>query len=248
MPAPPTTRRLRSSATAADVDRTDADKTRHIRSFVRREGRFTPAQQRAFDQHWSHYGLDAATGAPEWTQVFGRAAPLVLEIGFGNGEQLLWAARNEPERNFIGIEVHRPGVGRLMNGLAEHNVENVRLYNHDAVEILDRAIGASTLSEVRIYFPDPWPKKRQQKRRLIQAEFISLLTMRMIAGGRLHLATDWAEYAEHMLGVLDASPQWRNLAGMGKFSPQPSTRIETHFERRGVRLGHGVWDLLHERI
>ena len=253
MSAHPTTQRPHSSAHATDVDKTavdktPADKTRHIRSFVRREGRFTPAQQRAFEQHWSRYGMDAATGAPDWAQIFGRATPLVLEIGFGNGEQLLWAARNEPQRNFIGIEVHRPGVGRLMNALAEHNVENVRLYNHDAVEILDRVIGASVLSEARIYFPDPWPKKRQQKRRLIQPEFVGLLATRVIAGGRLHLATDWAEYAEHMLAVVDASPYWRNLAGTGKFSPQPATRIQTHFERRGVRLGHGVWDLLHERI
>ncbi len=241
MPSLPSPRRPRSSAP-------DAGKQRHIRSFVRREGRFTPAQQRAFEQHWARFGMDPATPAPDWGQVFARSAPLVLEIGFGNGEQLLWAARNEPERNFIGIEVHRPGVGRLMNGLAENNVENVRLYNHDAVEILDRAFVPSALSEVRIYFPDPWPKKRQQKRRLIQAQFVSLLATRVTSGGRLHLATDWAEYAEHMLGVLDASPQWRNLAGKGNFSPQPSTRIQTHFERRGVRLGHGVWDLLHERI
>jgi tRNA (guanine-N7-)-methyltransferase len=226
----------------------EAGKQRRIRSFVRREGRFTPAQQRAFEQHWSRYGLDVASGAPAWQQVFGRVAPLVLEIGFGNGGQLLWSARNEPERNFIGIEVHRPGVGRLMNALAADNVDNVRLYNCDAVEVLDRAIGASALTEVRIYFPDPWPKKRQQKRRLIQPEFIALLASRVAARGRLHLATDWAEYAEHMLAVLDASAHWRNLAGTGKFSPAPPTRIETHFEKRGVRLGHGVWDLLHERI
>lgn len=224
------------------------DKARRIRSFVRREGRFTPAQQRAFEQHWVRYGLEVADDALDWARVFGRKAPLVLEIGFGNGEQLLWAARNDPDRNFIGIEVHRPGVGRLMNALAEHKVENVRLYNHDAVDVLDRRIGEASLQEVRIYFPDPWPKKRQQKRRLIQAEFAGLLAIRVATGGRLHLATDWAEYAVHMLGVLDASPQWRNLAGLGNFSQQPATRIETHFERRGVRLGHGVWDLLHERI
>jgi tRNA (guanine-N7-)-methyltransferase len=223
-------------------------KTRHIRSFVRREGRFTPAQQRAFAQHWSRYGLDVAHGAPEWTQIFGRTAPLVLEIGFGNGEQLLWSARDEPDKDFLGVEVHRPGVGRLMNALAEHNVDNVRLYNHDAVEVLQRAIDAASLHEARIYFPDPWPKKRQQKRRLVQTQFIELVASRVATRGRLHLATDWAEYAEHMLAVLDDSPRWRNLAGEGKFSPQPATRIETHFEKRGLRLGHGVWDLLYERI
>jgi tRNA (guanine-N7-)-methyltransferase len=225
----------------------DGERRRRIRSFVRREGRFTPAQQRGFAQHWTRYGLDAADGPPDWSQVFSRTAPLVLEIGFGNGEQLLWSAGNEPERNFIGIEVHRPGVGRLMNALAVDNVNNVRLYNHDAVDVLDRIIGEAALSEVRIYFPDPWPKKRQQKRRLIQPEFVTLLAARVATGGRLHLATDWAEYAEHMLAVLDASVHWRNLAGMGTFSLRPPTRIETHFERRGVRLGHGVWDLLYER-
>jgi tRNA (guanine-N7-)-methyltransferase len=225
----------------------DGEKRRRIRSFVRREGRFTPAQQRAFEQHWSRYGLEIAAGMPDWPRIFGRSAPRVLEIGFGNGDQLLWAARNEPTCDFIGIEVHRPGVGRLMNALADGNVDNVRLYNCDAVDVLDRAIGAATLQEVRIYFPDPWPKKRQQKRRLIQADFAALLATRIGSGGRLHLATDWAEYAGQMLAVLDASADWRNLAGTGGYSPRPPTRIETHFEKRGVRLGHGVWDLLHER-
>jgi len=227
---------------------TEEEKARRIRSFVRREGRFTPAQRRAFAQHWTRYGLDVADGALEWPQVFDRAAPLVLEVGFGNGEQLLWSAHKEPERNFIGIEVHRPGVGQLMNALAADNVDNVRLYNCDAVDVLDHAIGAAALSEVRIYFPDPWPKKRHQKRRLVQPEFAALLASRVAVGGRLHLATDWAEYAEHMLAVLHASVHWHNTAAIGRFSPRPSTRIETHFEKRGVRLGHGVWDLLHERI
>ena len=220
--------------------------SRHIRSFVLRQGRFTPAQQRAFVTHWQRYGLDPQV-ALDSAGAFARSAPLVLEIGFGNGEQLLWSGQHEAARNFIGIEVHRPGVGRLMNALAEHNVENVRLYNHDAVEVLERALGAESLDEARVYFPDPWPKKRQQKRRLIQPAFLALLATRVRRGGRLHLATDWADYAEHMLAVLDAAPHWRNLAGAGKFSPQPSTRIATHFEKRGVRLGHGVWDLVYER-
>jgi tRNA (guanine-N7-)-methyltransferase len=244
----PTTMRMQSdSPDRNSAHIADENGRRRVRSFVRREGRFTPAQQRAFEQHWARYGLDVADATPDWPEVFGRARPLVLEIGFGNGDQLLFAARNEPERDFIGIEVHRPGVGRLMNGLAAHNVNNVRLYNNDAVDVLNRAIGASSLQEVRIYFPDPWPKKRQQKRRLIQSEFVALLAERIGAGGRLHLATDWADYAEQMLAVVDASTHWRNIAGAGNFSPQPATRIETHFEKRGVRLGHGVWDLIHER-
>ena len=231
---------------AQDAENGAADGHRHIRSFVLRQGRFTPAQQRAFGEHWDRYGLDPRTPL-DATKIFGRAAPLVLEIGFGNGEQLLWSGQHEPERDFVGIEVHRPGVGRLMNALAAHNVENVRLYNHDAVGILEHAIAAGTLDEARIFFPDPWPKKRQQKRRLIQPEFIALLASRMRGGGLLHLATDWQDYAEQMLAVMDAAPDWRNRAGAGHYSPQPPTRISTHFEKRGLRLGHGVWDLLHER-
>jgi tRNA (guanine-N7-)-methyltransferase len=233
-----------SSSHPGPVPHAGEEAKRHIRSFVRREGRFTPAQQRAFSQHWQRYGLDPSTALAD---AFARHAPIVLEIGFGNGEQLLWSAQHEPERNFIGIEVHRPGVGRLMNALASHNVDNVRLYNHDAVEVLERCIGADMLDETRIYFPDPWPKKRQQKRRLIQPGFMALLATRVRRGGRLHLATDWADYAEHMLAVVAVSPAWRNVAADARFVPRPDWRIETHFEKRGRRLGHGVWDLLYER-
>jgi tRNA (guanine-N7-)-methyltransferase len=239
-------REARDAATGPDADEPSGTEHRHIRSFVLRQGRFTPAQQRAFGEHWARYGLDPS--APlDAARTFARTAPLVLEIGFGNGEQLLWSAQHEPQRDFIGIEVHRPGVGRLMNGLAAQNVDNVRLYNHDAVDVLEHAIAPRALDEARIYFPDPWPKKRQQKRRLIQPEFVQLLAMRVRLGGVLHLATDWQDYAEQMLAVMDAAPGWRNRAGTGNFSPQPATRISTHFEKRGLRLGHGVWDLLYER-
>jgi tRNA (guanine-N7-)-methyltransferase len=220
-----------------------ASPSRHIRSFVLRQGRFTPAQQRAFAQHWSRFGLDLH-GDPAMT--FARSASLVLEIGFGNGDQLLWSALHESERNFIGIEVHRPGVGRLMNALAAHNVDNVRLYNHDAVEVIQH-LAPGSLAEARIYFPDPWPKKRQQKRRLIQPTFVELLGTRVASGGRLHLATDWADYAAQMLTVLETSGSWRNTAAVERFVPRPAWRIETHFEKRGRRLGHGVWDLVYER-
>lgn len=221
---------------------------RRIRSFVLRQGRFTPAQQRAFDQHWSHYGLDVGGAARDFAGFFGRRAPLVLEIGFGNGEQLLHSAIAEPTRDFIGVEVHRPGVGRLMNGLADAGVDNVRLYNHDAVEVLQQEIGTDALTEVRIYFPDPWHKKRHNKRRLIQPEFLALLATRVAAGGRLHLATDWADYAEHMQAVLAAAPMWRCDLQHASPAERPPWRIETHFERRGLRLGHGVWDFVHERV
>ncbi|HNV07731.1 MAG: tRNA (guanosine(46)-N7)-methyltransferase TrmB [Dokdonella sp.] len=229
-------------------DRTaDTSHTRRIRSFVLRQGRITPAQEQAFAAHWTRFGVESGTGLLELDTLFARAAPVVLEIGFGNGAQLLHAASQETQRNFIGIEVHRPGVGRLMNGLAEAGLENVRLFQHDAVEVLKQQIPEGSLDEVRIYFPDPWPKKRHHKRRLIQAEFIELLATRVRSGGLLHLATDWADYAEHMLATMDASPLWRNRAGNGAYSAPPAWRISTHFEKRGVRLGHGVWDLIHER-
>ena len=230
----------------ADKDDRADPRHRRIRSFVLRQGRFTPAQQRAFEEHWERYGLDPAI-VPDWNAVFGRNAQRVLEIGFGNGEQLLWSAQNEPHRDFIGIEVHRPGVGRLMNALAAHNIHNVRLYNHDAVDILERAFGAESLDEVRIYFPDPWPKKRQQKRRLIQPDFVALVASRVKRGGKLCMATDWQEYADHMLATVDAAGSWCNSAGKGNFSTRPSNRIETHFEKRGARLGHASWDLVYER-
>lgn len=220
---------------------------RAIRSFVLRQGRFTPAQQRAFDRHWPRYGLDYAGEPRDFSAVFGRRAPLVLEIGFGNGEQLWHSAQAEPERDFIGIEVHRPGVGRLMNGLADADVGNVRLYNHDAVEVLEHEIGDGVLAEVRIYFPDPWHKKRHNKRRLVQAAFLERLAAKVTGGGRLHLATDWADYAEQMREVLAAIPSWRADPRHPSTTTRPPWRVETHFERRGLRLGHGVWDFVYER-
>ena len=234
--------------TMAEIDSRADPRHRSIRSFVLRQGRFTPAQQRAFTEHWSRYGLDPDESSPDWRTHFGRTAPLVLEIGFGNGEQLLASAQSEPDKNFVGIEVHRPGVGRLMNALASHNVHNVRLYNHDAVDVLDRLFGTDSLDEVCIYFPDPWPKKRQQKRRLIQPAFVACVASRVKRGGTFRLATDWEEYAAHMLATIDAEPSWRNLAGGGNFAERPPDRIETHFEKRGARLGHGTWDLVYERV
>ena len=221
---------------------------RKIRSFVLRQGRITPAQQRAFDAHWQQLGLDYLGQTRDLDAEFGRSAPRVLEIGFGNGEQLLHASMHEPQHDLIGIEVHRPGVGRLMNSLVDAGTSNVRLYNHDAVEVLQHEIAAASLAEVRIYFPDPWHKKRHHKRRLIQPEFVALLASRLALGGLLHLATDWAEYAEHMLDVLETAPGWQNRAGPRGVSARPDWRIETHFEQRGARLGHTMHDLLYTRI
>ena len=232
--------------TVAASSDTVAGAKRHIRSFVLRQGRMTPAQQRAFGEHWSRYGLEPGKPIGSWTEAFGRDAPVILEIGFGNGEQLLWSGRQESDCDFVGIEVHRPGVGRLMNALAANNVDNVRLYNHDAIDVLERCIPAASVAGVRIFFPDPWPKQRQQKRRLIQPDFLGLLARHVRPGGVLHLATDWADYARHMHEVLERAPDWRNLHAT-PFAPRPESRIQTRFERRGLLLGHGVWDLLYER-
>ena len=220
---------------------------REVRSFVLRQGRFTEAQQRAFDAQWPRYGLDYEGRPRDFDAVFGRSAPRVLEIGFGNGEALRHAAPRDPGRDFIGIEVHAPGVGRLLNALAADGTGNVRLYHHDAVEVLNHEIADGGLDEVRIYFPDPWHKKRHNKRRLVQPPFAALLARKLAPGGRLHLATDWADYAEQMWDVLDATPGLANRAGPRGHVPRPDWRPQTHFESRGQRLGHGVWDLLYDR-
>lgn len=232
---------------ASESSATEPAYLRRIRSFVLREGRMTPAQQRAFDAHWSRFGLDYAAQPRDLTQTFGRQAPQVMEIGFGNGEALAWASEHDPARDYIGVEVHGPGVGRLMNALAERDAGNVRLYRHDAVEVLENAIAPGALSEVRIWFPDPWHKKRHNKRRIIQSEFVALLASRMAPNGLLHLATDWQAYADHMLEVMEAAPDWRNDVAPGAYAEKPDWRIETHFERRGLKLGHGVRDLLYRR-
>lgn len=227
---------------------TDTPPRRAIRSFVLRQGRVTPAQARAFDAHWPRYGVEYEGRARDFDALFGRRAPLVLEIGFGNGEQLHFAAANEPEANHVGVEVHGPGVGRLLNSVAADGLANVRVYRHDAVEVLQHEVADGALDAVRIYFPDPWPKTRHHKRRLVQPAFAALVAQKLRHGGLLHLATDWQDYAGHMLAVLDADASLRNRAGAGGFVARPPWRRETHFERRGRRLGHGVWDLVYERV
>ena len=220
---------------------------REIRSFVLRQGRFTPAQQRAFDELWPRFGLDYSGESRDYDTVFGRQALRVMEIGFGNGDALRFAARQDPARDYIGLEVHAPGVGRLLNALAEDDSDHVRLYHHDAVEVLRHEVAAGSLDEVRIYFPDPWHKKRHNKRRLIQPAFAELLVSRLRVGGRLHAATDWQDYAEQMWDVLDATPGLVNRAGPRGHVPRPDWRPQTHFETRGQKLGHGVWDLVYDK-
>ncbi|MFC4729430.1 tRNA (guanosine(46)-N7)-methyltransferase TrmB [Coralloluteibacterium thermophilus] len=221
---------------------------REVRSFVLRQGRLTPGQERAMQAHWPRLGLEYAGTPRDFDAVFGRSAPRVLEIGFGNGEALRWWAPQDPERDFIGIEVHAPGVGRLLLGLGEDGTGNVRVYCHDAVEVLRDEIADGTLDEVRIWFPDPWHKKRHHKRRLVQPGFLALVADKLAPNGRLHLATDWAPYAEHMHEALAAEPRLRNRAGPGGTVPRPPWRPETHFERRGLALGHGVWDIVCDRV
>jgi tRNA (guanine-N7-)-methyltransferase len=220
---------------------------RQVRSFVLRQGRFTPAQQRAFDELWPRFGVDYHGSPRDFDAVFGRSAKRELEIGFGNGDALRFAARNDKDRDLIGIEVHAPGVGRLLNALAEDGSDHVRLYHHDAVEVLNNEVADGSLDEVRIYFPDPWHKKRHNKRRLVQPAFAQLLVRKLAGDGRLHLATDWQDYAEQMWDVLDATGGIVNRAGKRGSVPRPDWRPQTHFETRGQKLGHGVWDLLYDK-
>ena len=221
---------------------------RRIRSFVRREGRITDAQRAAMEQLWPVYGLDAPAAAFDLDAVFGRKAPVVFEIGFGNGDHLLSRAAGEPERDFIGVEVHRPGCGRVMMQADRNGSKNLRVVCHDAVEVLRDWLQPAVLSEVVIYFPDPWHKKRHNKRRLVQPEFLSLVVRALRPGGILRMATDWAPYAEQMLEALRATPALRNLAADGGYAERAATRPKTRFEARGERLGHEVFDLLAERI
>lgn len=204
----------------------------------------TSGQARALDQLWPKFGLDFAAGPIDLKAIFGRDAPLTLEIGFGNGEALAARAAAEPERDFIGIEVHRPGVGRLLNGLETQSLDNVRLVSHDAVEVVNGMLPPASIDQVLIYFPDPWPKKRHHKRRLIQPAFLAALARVVKPGGRLELATDWEDYALHMLETIAASPDFTNAAGSGNFAERPPYRPQTRFERRGLERGHGVRDII----
>ena len=225
----------------------DTAHPRSIRSFVTRAGRITAAQQRALETLWPQYGLDYREEPLALTALFGREAPCTLEIGFGNGANLVALARAHPQRNYLGVEVHRPGVGRLWLALEQEARTNGRAVCHDAVEVLGRQIAPGSLAEVLILFPDPWPKKRHHKRRLIQPAFIALAERALAAGGVLRLATDWQPYALEMLAHLGAAPGLRNLAVDGGFVARPAERTPTRFELRGTRLGHEVWDLAFAR-
>jgi len=227
---------------------TEQKAMRTIRSFVRREGRLTPGQQRALDKLWPQFGIDDSQDALNLDSLFGRSAPKVLEIGFGNGASLAEMASKQADHDFIGIEVHRPGVGQLLKSIDTEQLNNVRVACTDAVELLKNRIADKSLDRVQIYFPDPWHKKRHNKRRIIQPAFVNVLANKLKHGGHLHLATDWQDYAEQMLSDVSANERFQNCSHTGDFIERPDYRPLTKFEQRGHRLGHGVWDLLFKRL
>lgn len=227
----------------------DSDGRRPVRSFVRREGRLTASQKRALSDLWPRYGIDHSREKLDLDTVFGRRATglRVLEIGFGNGEVLARLAGDNPDNDYLGIEVHRPGVGHLLLEIDKRGLENVRIVSHDAVEVLEEQIPLASIDALLLFFPDPWPKKRHHKRRIVQPAFLELVASRLKPGGTLHLATDWEHYAEHMLALLEADERFENVSGRGAYADRPDSRPLTKFEQRGRRLGHGVWDLLYRR-
>ena len=221
---------------------------RRIRSFVRRQGRLTKGQQLALDQYWPEMGVEFQPEPLDLSQLFGRDAPVVLEIGFGMGASLVTMAQTNPQQNFLGIEVHAPGVGACLASAKEANVENLRVMCHDAVEVLEKMIPDNSLRMVQLFFPDPWHKARHNKRRIVQTPFAELVMRKLKLGGVFHMATDWEAYAEHMLEVMNGIDGYKNQSETQDYVPRPETRPLTKFEQRGQRLGHGVWDLMFERI
>lgn len=217
-------------------------KKKAIRSFVIRAGRMTDGQRAAFDKWWPQYGLSLFDGPIDLQTTFGNQNPVNVEVGFGMGDSLLEMAQNAPEQNFIGIEVHPPGVGRLMNSAGEAGIRNLKIYMADATDVMIDCIANDSLSRFQLYFPDPWHKKKHNKRRIVQTEFVKLITNKLKPEGIVHMATDWEEYAQQMLEVLNGDATLTNT--VEGYAPRPEFRPKTKFEARGERLGHGVWDLL----
>lgn len=215
---------------------------RPIRSFVRRAGRLTSSQQRALDEDWPRYGCVCDDVTWDFDALFGRTAPLVLEIGFGNGETLVEQAAQHPDHDFLGIEVHEPGVGHCLIRAREAGVTNLKLVIHDAVEVLENQVPNGALDRINLYFPDPWPKKRHHKRRIVRPEFLDLLADRLRPGGSLHIATDWENYAEHIDGMFAVTDRFELVERRVHAGDQPLDRPQTKFERRGLRHGHAIWD------
>ncbi|WP_233961788.1 tRNA (guanosine(46)-N7)-methyltransferase TrmB [Pectobacterium versatile] len=221
---------------------------RRIRSFVRRQGRLTNGQQLALDNYWPVMGVEYQTEQVDFNALFGRDAPVVLEIGFGMGASLVTMAAQHPEQNFLGIEVHLPGVGACLAAAQEAGISNLRVMCHDAIEVLMNMLPDGSLSMVQLFFPDPWHKARHNKRRIVQVPFVQLVQRKLKVGGVFHMATDWEPYAQHMLEVMTSVTEYRNLSNNNEYVERPESRPLTKFEARGQRLGHGVWDLMFERI
>jgi tRNA (guanine-N7-)-methyltransferase len=215
---------------------------RTIRSFVRRAGRITPSQQRAFDTLWPVFGVEYSPELLDFDRLFERSGPVVLEIGFGNGETLVEQAAANPDKNFIGVEVHEPGIGHCMLKADKAGVTNLRLINHDAIEVLTHQVPLHSLTRLNLYFPDPWPKKRHHKRRIIAPQFLALVADRLAGDGTLNIATDWANYAEHIDEVLSQSDRFSCIERREHDGEQPLDRPQTKFERRGLRKGHRICD------
>lgn len=224
----------------------DTTNHRSIRSFVKREGKMTKGQINAIEQLWPNFGVDLTDDLLDLDDLFGRSAFNILEIGFGNGLSLADMAEAAPEQNYFGIEVHQPGVGSLLVQVKKRDLDNVRVSNSDAVDVLQKQIPDNSLDRIQIFFPDPWHKKRHHKRRLIQTEFVKILTNKLTFNGVIHVATDWQNYAEHILEVLSDNKDLKNTAT--DYAPKPSYRPNTKYEERGKRLGHGVWDIIFDKI
>lgn len=238
-------RAMNSQTTTANPE--EDLKQRRIRSFVLRQGRLTKGQEKALAEQWPHFGIEYKPERIDLSAIFGRAdSPKILEIGFGMGETTAKIAQTLPEKDFLGVEVHTPGVGALLKLIEESAIPNIRIIQHDAVDVLNNMLPDASLDGVHIFFPDPWHKKRHHKRRLIQSEFVKLLCAKIKLGGYLHVATDWQEYAEWVLEVLQAEPLLKNTAQ--EYAEKPVYRPLTKFENRGIKLGHGVWDLVFSRI
>ena len=220
----------------------DTPPQKPIRSFVRRAGRLTSAQTRALEELWPLYGIDYSNETLDLDEVFGRCAPRTLEIGFGNGELLATLAARQPETDFLGIEVHEPGIGHCLLEIEKHELSNVRLLRHDAIEVLNRQIADAALNQVNLFFPDPWPKKRHHKRRIVQLAFLHLLSRKIKPDGCFHVATDWMNYAEHIEATVDTDASFEHITN------DALQRPETKFELRGKRLGHAIWERLYRRV
>lgn len=225
----------------------DQETKRPLKSFVIRASRLTTSQKNALESLWDSYVLPFNKEPIDLSSVFPNVKPVVVEIGFGMGDSLLEMAMADPERNYLGIEVHRPGVGKLLHGIESKKVTNLKIISHDALEVIESGFQSNSIDELLIFFPDPWHKKRHNKRRLIQSEFIQMVRSRLKINARIHMATDWQHYAEHMMEVMSAAEGFSNCNGAGNYWQTP-LRPETKFERRGIKLGHGVWDLLFKRV